>query len=149
MFRKITAAVFSLLLCVFLLVPAYAQMTTFVTDEAGLLRSEEIDTLEKKAAELKDQYGIDAVILTVDSLGGTYAQEYADDYYDYTGYGYGENDDGFLLLYKRIEKGSFKWPRSAEEVLEITPQQYQMLMQGMEIVAKRPIVEITNPAYAM
>ena len=57
--------------------------------------------------------------------------------------------DGFLLLYKRIEKGSFKWPRSAEEVLEITPQQYQMLMQGMEIIAKRPIVEITNPAYAM
>lgn len=57
--------------------------------------------------------------------------------------------DGFLLLYKRIENGSFKWPHSAEEVLEITSQQYQMLMQGMEIVAKRPIQEVTNPAYAM
>ena len=57
--------------------------------------------------------------------------------------------DGFLLLYKRIENGSFKWPRSVEEVMEITPEQYHMLMQGMEIVAKHPIQEITNPAYAM
>lgn len=51
--------------------------------------------------------------------------------------------------YKRIENGSFKWPRSAEEVMEITSQQYQMLMQGMEIVAKRPIQEVKDPAYAM
>ena len=57
--------------------------------------------------------------------------------------------DGFLLLYKRIENGSFKWPRSVEEVMEITPEQYQMLMQGMEIVAKHPIQEVANPAYAM
>ena len=57
--------------------------------------------------------------------------------------------DGFLLLYKRIENGSFKWPRSAEEVMEITPEQYQMLMQGMEIVAKHPIQEVESPSYAM
>lgn len=57
--------------------------------------------------------------------------------------------DGFLLLYKRIENGSFKWPRSADEAMEITPQQYHMLMQGMEIAPKHPIREITEPAYAM
>ena len=32
--------------------------------------------------------------------------------------------DGFLLLYKRLESGSFQWPRSTEEVQALTPQQY-------------------------
>lgn len=53
--------------------------------------------------------------------------------------------DGFLLLYKRINTGTFKWPRSANEAIEITTAQYSLLMQGFEIIAKRPIVEIDNP----
>ena len=32
--------------------------------------------------------------------------------------------DGFLLLYKRLESGSFQWPRNTEEVQALTPQQY-------------------------
>lgn len=57
--------------------------------------------------------------------------------------------DGFLLLYKRIENGNFRWPRSTDEALEITPEQYQMLMQGLEILAKRPIQEVTDPKFTM
>ena len=30
---------------------------------------------------------------------------------------------GFLLLYKRLEGGTYQWPRSAKEVQELTPQQ--------------------------
>ena len=52
--------------------------------------------------------------------------------------------DGFLLLYKRLNVGSFSWPRTAAEAMEITPKQYRMLMQGLEIVAKKPIQE-THP----
>ena len=52
--------------------------------------------------------------------------------------------DGFLLLYKRLNLGSFRWPRSTAEALEITPAQYGMLMQGLEIVARKPIRE-THP----
>ena len=33
--------------------------------------------------------------------------------------------DGFLLLYKRLELGGFSWPRTKEEALEITPEQYR------------------------
>lgn len=49
--------------------------------------------------------------------------------------------DGFLLLYKRLNVGSFNWPRTKKAALEITPEQYHMLMQGLEIVAKKPILE--------
>lgn len=53
--------------------------------------------------------------------------------------------DGFLLLYKRLNIGGFSWPRTREEAMEITPDQYHMLMQGLEIVAKRPIGELPDP----
>ena len=41
--------------------------------------------------------------------------------------------DGFLLLYKRLEKGKFQWPRSENEALGITAQQYRWLMEGLSI----------------
>ena len=57
--------------------------------------------------------------------------------------------DGFLLLYKRIENGNFRWPRTQEEALEISADQYQMLMQGLEIVARHPIEEISCPEFSL
>ena len=41
--------------------------------------------------------------------------------------------DGFVLLYKRLESGSFQWPRSGDEVRAMTPQQYRRLMEGLSI----------------
>ena len=51
--------------------------------------------------------------------------------------------DGFLLLYKRLNIGGFSWPRTKEEAMEITSEQFQMLMQGLSIVAKHPIKAYT------
>lgn len=53
--------------------------------------------------------------------------------------------DGFLLLYKRLDNGAFNWPRNNEEALSITPDQYAMLMQGLEIVARHPIEPTEDP----
>ncbi len=53
--------------------------------------------------------------------------------------------DGFLLLYKRLEVGAYSWPRNTSEALEITPQQYRLLMEGFSIVAKHSITELSNP----
>jgi len=53
--------------------------------------------------------------------------------------------DGFLLLYKRINTGGFCWPRTTEEALEISEDQYQQLMQGFEILPRRPIHEVPPP----
>lgn len=37
---------------------------------------------------------------------------------------------------------TFRWPRSADEAMSITKDQYRMLMQGLEIVARYPIEEL-------
>lgn len=39
--------------------------------------------------------------------------------------------NGFLLLYKRLEDGSFSWPRTPEEAAQLTTEQYRMLMTGL------------------
>lgn len=57
--------------------------------------------------------------------------------------------DGFLLCYKRLDIGAFNWPRTADSALEITSEQYHMLMLGLEVVARRPISELSNPPIAL
>ena len=50
--------------------------------------------------------------------------------------------NGFVLLYKRLESGSFQWPRKESEVRELTPQQYRWLMEGLSVdqpKALRPV----------
>ena len=54
--------------------------------------------------------------------------------------------DGFLLLYKRLDIGAFCWPRTAEEAMQITSDQYHLLMQGFDIIAHHPISEVEPPS---
>ena len=39
--------------------------------------------------------------------------------------------NGFVLLYKRLESGSFQWPRKESEARALTAQQYRWLMEGL------------------
>ena len=75
-------------------------------DSAGLLEVEEAQELSDTLDEISERQNMDVVVLTVDSLNGYTATEYADDYYDYNGYGYGEDRDGILLL---VSMGERKW----------------------------------------
>ena len=54
--------------------------------------------------------------------------------------------DGFLLLYKRLDIGAFSWPRSKDEAMQISDDQYKLLMEGFDIIARHPICEINPPA---
>ena len=99
MFRKITTILLSLLIISCLMIYASAE-TSWVADDAGLLKSDEIDSLEKQSASLAEQYGIHAVIHTVDSLEGFSAQNYADYFYDNAGY----VDDGVIFLLAMEER---------------------------------------------
>ena len=40
--------------------------------------------------------------------------------------------DGFLLLYKRLEDGKFKWPRKTEDLEEINEEQFRWLLTGRD-----------------
>lgn len=52
--------------------------------------------------------------------------------------------DGFLLLYKRLENGSFQWPRTNDEAREISPQQYRWLLEGLSVDQKKVIQNVEN-----
>ena len=77
-----------------------------LVDGADLLSAEDFAALESKLNEISDRRSLDIVVLTVDSLGGKSAMEYADDYFDYNGYGRNETKDGILFL---VCMGQRKW----------------------------------------
>jgi transposase len=55
-------------------------------------------------------------------------------------------ENGFVLLYKRLENGRFQWPRDADEARDITPQQLRWLMEGLSInqpKAHRPVKDLS------
>lgn len=72
--------------------------TPRLVDDAGLLSASEKKEIEKRLDEISKSQECDVVLVTVDSLGNKTAQAYADDFYDYRGYGMGQGDDGILLL---------------------------------------------------
>ncbi len=47
--------------------------------------------------------------------------------------------DEFVLLYKRLENGTLKWPRDEAEIKPITRQQFRWLMEGLQIEQKQSI----------
>lgn len=52
--------------------------------------------------------------------------------------------DGFLLLYKRLDNGSFRWPRCESEVRELSQEQFTWLMQGLAIEQPKAIRKIQH-----
>lgn len=66
----------------------------YIIDDAALLSTEEQLLLEEMAAGLQNNYGYDVVILTVDFTDGSTIQNFADNFYDTSGY----SDNGVLLV---------------------------------------------------
>jgi len=69
-----------------------------VADNAGLLNSIERFSLVSRLDSIAEEYRIDLVIVTENSIGGALPMDYADDFFDYNGYGSGSNRDGCLFL---------------------------------------------------
>lgn len=103
--KKILTLLFSLILCLCIVTPAFAAQTDGfaseyerVQDLAGLLSGNEESSLVTKLNELSERQKMDIVVLTTDTLDGKTPRDYADDIYDYGNFGYGESRDGALLL---------------------------------------------------
>ena len=56
--------------------------------------------------------------------------------------------DGFLLMYKRLSDGKFQWPRTEDEVREISMKQYRWLMDGLQIEQKKVINKVQLKHFA-
>ena len=84
-----------IMLCNTIFVSATKQL---VFDEAGLLSQEQVIKLEAEANDLADTYNMDIVITTTNNTDGKSSREYADDYFDYGGFGVGNEFDGILFL---------------------------------------------------
>lgn len=69
-----------------------------LVDGANLLDAANQTVLLQQLNEISQRQRVDIVVVTVNSLGGRSAMEYADDFYDQNGYGFGPNYDGILLL---------------------------------------------------
>ena len=70
-----------------------------VEDYADVLTDSEEAELIAKLEALGSEYDIEIGAITVDSYEGKDPQDFADDFYDYNGYGYGYNDDGLIVVF--------------------------------------------------
>ena len=106
--KKIKGIMICLLICIFLVMGSmavWADQTGAVSgqprvfDQAGLFSETEIIQLEEKIVQCRKSTKMDVVIVSAYADGERSAEEYADDYYDYGGFGVGKKASGVLLLY--------------------------------------------------
>lgn len=50
--------------------------------------------------------------------------------------------NGFALWHKRLEQDRFRWPKTAQDVLEVSPRQLQWLLSGLEVEQSRSHKEL-------
>lgn len=80
------------------------QLAPLLCDNDNLLSADEKAEVSALLEKISEELKMSVVIVTEYSLSGSSAQDYADDFYDYNGYGCGDNRDGILLLVSLEER---------------------------------------------
>ncbi|MCR5671270.1 MAG: TPM domain-containing protein [Butyrivibrio sp.] len=83
-------------------VPGARQKPRLV-DNADLLFSGEEKDINQKLDELSEKYSCNVAILTMDSHSGP-IRDFADDYFDYNGFGADYNDSGILFMLSMADR---------------------------------------------
>lgn len=94
---KLFAIVFALLLIVSPLKSVNASPVR-VVDNADLLQQDEANELISLIDTVSQKHNVDVVLVTVNSTNGKTLEAFADDFYDYNGYGMGSERSGILML---------------------------------------------------
>lgn len=84
---------------------------SLLVDNGDLLTDSEEQTVLAKLNSVSEKQNCDVAVVTIESLNGKTATQYADDYYDYNGYGVGSSKDGILFL---ISINDRKWALSTK-----------------------------------
>lgn len=100
--KKIYAFVLMMIMICAFQITAFANFEdngyTRVEDFADEMSDSEERDLRSELDSISAEYNVDVVYIIVDSLEGYSAEDYADNAFDYWGYGQGSNRDGVLLL---------------------------------------------------
>lgn len=75
-----------------------SRLKPLLVDDADLLSEWEEEDLLERLTSVSNKEQMDVAVVTVNSIDGKTPEAFADDYYDYNGYGQGADKDGVLLL---------------------------------------------------
>ena len=110
-----------------------------LVDQADLLTEEEETKLLTKLDEISERQKCDVIVATVNSLEGKTAEVFADDTYDYNGYGFGENRDGILFLISMEERDW--WLSTCGNGI------YSFTDAGLEYISEKFLPMLSNENY--
>lgn len=95
--KKLSGILVALIIALCSVSPAFAydEAMPYLIDDAQCLTESQYNELDKALRDMNKAHNFDAVIVTVESVGDSTMQDFADDLYDYSGY---SQDGGCLLL---------------------------------------------------
>ena len=96
--KKITYLLLAVCMIFTVILPISASEYYPLFDEPDLLTDSEENELIAKLENICSQKQMEVVVAAFETIGDYIPMEYADDFYDYNGYGYGENQDGLILI---------------------------------------------------
>lgn len=119
---------------------AAAEHPARLDDQAELLTAEEKQEIQTKLDTVSEQHNCDVAVMTVNSLEGKTATEYADDVFDGEGYGLGDGKDGILLL---VDMGDRNWATSTHgyAITAFTD-------AGLDYIEEKVLSDLSDGAYA-
>ena len=83
---------------------AQQRLYPLLVDDAQFMDETEEAALLAKLEEISARQGMDVAVVTVAHLDGRSVEAYIDDFYDYFGYGQGQDKDGVMLLVAMEER---------------------------------------------
>ncbi len=139
--KRLCAIFFVLLFAVISVCPVFAEDgLQRLVDAADLLSDSEEGELSSLLDEISERQQTDIVVVTVDSLEGLSAAQYADDFFDHNGYGFGEGKDGILFLIS-MEERDWYITTSGYGITAVTD-------AGREYMSEQFVDDLSEGAYA-
>ncbi len=107
--RKVKQLALFSLLFIFLILPfnwsiVKAASTENVKDDLNFLTGEELSQIQSEIDQTVFEHNLDIVIVITDDTEGKSSRDFADDYYDYNGFGVGTDASGLLMLINMYER---------------------------------------------
>lgn len=135
--KRIVSSIFVVCLIFSLCLTAYAaEIKSSVVDECALLSDAECVTLANKLDAIRAKYNVDIAFVSTERLvNPAGAEASADDYFDYQGYGFGENRDG-ILFYICMETRGYHFSTSGSCIRAFTDSGISYLKGKVEPLLK-------------